>query len=114
VNDDAEQVSGHTGETSPVVDGGAIQDLQSASVRLPPGYSSEVHYDGKRRGWIAFTLFVLLGLLVCGHYAVTVVLVWNGKEDIKAVETAFTTSLPVLSGLAGTAAAFYFRDRDRK
>jgi hypothetical protein len=54
-----------------------------------------------------------LAVLICGHYAVVVLFTWFGKSDIKSVEAAFNTSLPVIAGLAGTAAAFYFKDRDR-
>jgi hypothetical protein len=94
------------------VDGGSIHDLQSSYVRLPEGYSESRH-DGRRRAWIALILFVLLAALICVHYGLIALFAWYGKSDVKSMETAFNTALPVISGLAGTAAAFYFRDRDR-
>jgi hypothetical protein len=95
------------------VDGGSIQGLQSASIQQPTGYSEESRHDGRRRAWLAYVVFALLAVLICGHYAVVVVFAWFGKSDIKSIEDAFNTSLPVIAGLAGTAAAFYFKDRDR-
>lgn len=95
------------------LDGGAIQGLQSSSVQQPSGYSEESHHDGRRRASLAYVVFALLAVLICGHYAVVVLFTWFGRSDIKSVEAAFNTSLPVIAGLAGTAAAFHFKDRDR-
>jgi len=96
------------------LDGGAIQGLQSSSVQQPSGYSEESHHDGRRRAWLAsYVVFALLALLICGHYTVVVLFTWFGKSDMKPVEAAVNTSVPVIAGLAGTAAAFYFKDRDR-
>jgi hypothetical protein len=95
------------------LDGGDIQGLRSSSVEQPSGYL-ESHHEGRRRASLALFVFALLALLICGNFAIVVWFAWAGKTDFKAVETAFNTSLPVIAGLAGTAAAFYFRDHRRQ
>jgi hypothetical protein len=49
--------------------------------------------------------------MILGHYICILVLEWNGKKS-DGVTNAFTTSLPVISGLVGSGVAYYFTRRD--
>jgi len=62
---------------------------------------------------IAAWLIGLLALIIIGHYACLLVLEWNGKK-VDSLNSAFNTSLPVASGLAGSAVAYYFTKRNRR
>jgi len=66
----------------------------------------------KHRGLIAAWLIGLLALIIIGHYVCVVVLEWNGRKA-DSLNNAFNASLPVASGLAGSAVAYYFTKRTR-
>ena len=90
-------------------------DVQSAKANALP--KADV-YEGdtrvaKARPILAFGLLILLALVILGHYIVISIFVWNSKTEVRLLETAFNTSLPVLSGAVGTAIAFYFKDRGK-
>jgi hypothetical protein len=92
--------------------GGDVEDAGST------GPARDVYQRGDTRNLpttrvLATRLFWLLAIIVIGHYTVVTCLVWNGKADIKLLEAAFNSSLPVVAGLVGTAAAFFFKDRGR-
>lgn len=74
----------------------------------PPGVTSEPR--GKIRDRIAIRLLWLLGLLIVLHHSILCYLVCVGRADVKTLETAFNSVLPVLAGLLGTAVAFYFKE----
>src|ERR1017187_6662325 len=90
--------------TTPLIDidGGSTVDEPRQAVTIKGPFDLERH-----RGYLTFTLVILLGLMIVGHYACILVLEWNGKK-VDGVNSAFTTSLPVVSGLVGSAVAYYF------
>ena len=57
------------------------------------------------------TLIALLALIVVGHYIAVFILDWNDKKHDE-VNNAFNASLPVVSGLVGSAVAYYFSRTD--
>jgi hypothetical protein len=92
--------------TPPLIEGGSTIDGPAEPVTIKGPFDLERH-----RGTLTFTLVLLLGLMIVGHYICILVLEWNGKK-VDAVNSAFTTSLPVVSGLVGSAVAYYFTRRD--
>ena len=74
------------------------------------GSNIEKRTDDAHRRVVTLTLIVFLAVIIIGHYILLVVLEWNGK-DVQAVNTAFNTALPVVSGLTGSAITYYFAKR---
>jgi len=83
------------------------QDLQSGyhpntDEVLKQGHAATAH---KLAGW----LLVILGGTVLIHYTCMMVLIYfNLNEGVKIMEDLFHSLLPVLAGLAGSAATYYF------
>jgi hypothetical protein len=88
------------GESGVVLEGGRVQD--GAPIRVKGPFDVEKH-----RGQVAFWLIVLLFALIIGHYGCVVVMEWNGKK-VDALNNAFNSALPVVSGLVGSAVTYYF------
>jgi hypothetical protein len=58
---------------------------------------------------LAYTLVGILALSVVIHYAMVAYFLSNGKKDVTVeLSTIFSTWLPVISGLAGSAVTYYF------
>jgi hypothetical protein len=87
-------------ETDIVLEGGRVQD--GSPIRVKGPFDVEEH-----RGQVAFWLIVLLFALIIGHYSCIVVMEWNGKK-VDALNNAFNSALPVVSGLVGSAVTYYF------
>ena len=88
--------------TIPMIDGGSTTDDRSPPIEVQGPFDVEKH-----RGVLTFLLILLLSVVIVGHYVCLVVLEWNGKRT-EGVTSAFTTALPVISGLVGAAIAYYF------
>lgn len=102
----------HTDTPEPEIVGGEVEEAAAA------GPASDVYQKGVIRKpstsrVLATRFFWLLTTIVVGHYSFIALLVWNGKADFKQLEAAYNSSLPVVAGLVGTAAAFFFKDRGR-
>jgi len=58
---------------------------------------------------LAYLLVAILFLSVVIHYGMVAWLLSNGKKDVTVeLSTIFSTWLPVISGLAGSAVTYYF------
>jgi hypothetical protein len=90
----------------PLLKGGSTIDDPKQPVTIKGPFDLERH-----RGALTFAVVILLGAMIVGHYICVLVLEWNGKK-IDGVNSAFTTSLPVVSGLVGSAIAYYFTRRE--
>jgi len=88
-------------EDDGAIEGGGIQSNSSVTVSAPRDLE-------KSRAVLATGLLALLALTVFGHYLAVLVLAWNGKKEVDALSTAFNASLPVVSGLVGSAVTYYF------
>lgn len=73
----------------------------------PPRVTAEPR--GKTRDKLAIRLLWLLALLIILHDIFIGILICTGKAEVKVLETAFNSELPVIAGLLGTAVAFYFK-----
>jgi hypothetical protein len=88
-------------------------------VGLQAGYHPNISDFLKQRhaetaSKLAAWLLGILGGTVALHYACIMILILCRRDDaIKVLEDLFHTLLPVLSGLAGAAATYYFT-RQRK
>ena len=88
-------------------EGGSVElDADAPTVRGP------THVENHRR-IVTYTLIALLALIIVGHYIAVFILDWNDKKH-DAVGNAFNASLPVVSGLVGSAVAYYFSRTDSK
>ena len=92
--------------TTPLIEGGSTIDEPKQPVTVKGPFDIEKH-----RGVLTFALIILLGVMIVGHYICILVLEWNGKK-VEGVNNAFNTSLPVVSGLVGSAVTYYFTKRD--
>ncbi len=61
----------------------------------------------RHRARVTVVLIALLAGLIAGNYICLMVLEWNGKSA-QALSNAFNASLPIVSGLAGSAITYYF------
>jgi hypothetical protein len=58
---------------------------------------------------LAYLLVILMAASVVGHYIAVVILVLGGNQEaVSMLSDVFTTWLPVISGLAGSAVTYYF------
>jgi hypothetical protein len=58
---------------------------------------------------LAYVLVGILAFSVAAHYIAVAYLLTNGKKDVTVeLSTIFSTWLPVISGLAGSAVTYYF------
>jgi hypothetical protein len=55
--------------------------------------------------YLAFIVLALLFLLISYHYAA---MTWTYTDRLERIDKAFSTLLPVLSGLAGSVTGYYF------
>jgi hypothetical protein len=94
------------GGTISTIEGGSTTDDRISPIEVQGPFDIEKH-----RGVLTFVLVGLLSVVIIGHYVCLLVLEWNGKKT-EGVTTAFTTALPVISGLVGAAIAYYFTRRE--
>jgi hypothetical protein len=92
----------------PPIEGGSTSDEPPKPVRVMGQFDVERH-----RGTITIALIAVLALIIVGHYVCVFVFEWNGKK-VEGLNSAFTTSLPVISGLVGSAVAYYFTQQTKK
>jgi hypothetical protein len=89
-----------------VVEGGMVAPLEDYPV-------SETHRAYTAR-YLAYALVAILGLSIVLQYSLTIVLVFTGRTDATPIlDKTFNVLMPLLSGLVGGAATYYFT-RDRK
>jgi hypothetical protein len=91
------------GSVVKTIEGGGTTDDQ-ARLEFEVGDPRPVE---KHRRVVTITLISLLAVIVIGHYVCLVVLEWNGKK-VDSVNSAFNATLPVISGLVGSAVTYYF------
>jgi hypothetical protein len=88
--------------------GGSTSDQPPKPAKVTGQFDVERH-----RGAITIALIAVLALIILGHYACVFIFEWNGKK-VEGLNSAFTTSLPVISGLVGSAVAYYFTQQTKK
>lgn len=83
-----------------------VEEVRSDQDRVKVG---SPHPIEERRALFAYCLFGLLAVTIVGHYGCVVFFVFTGKVNSpELLDKAFSTSLPIVSGLVGTAAGYYF------
>jgi hypothetical protein len=90
------------GDLQGPIEGGAVEHTDRPDIKVQGPFDVEKH-----RGLLTVYLVALLGLTIVGHYAGLILLVWNGK-NVEALSNAYHVALPVVSGLTGSAFAYYF------
>ena len=95
--------------SEPIEDGGDI------SIQLD-GYDLIGRHKATTARWLAYLLIGMLGGSFVLHYVVTVLFAFfNKTAAMEVVERTFNVWLPVISGLAGAAVAYFFtRERNGK
>lgn len=86
-----------------VIEGGAVRDLEeNGDFKIKKEKASTTRI-------LAYILVGILAFSVFGHYGLVAWLVYNGKADaITELSSIFSTWLPVISGLAGSAVTYFF------
>jgi hypothetical protein len=84
------------------IEGGGTSDDGGDAIEIGDPRPVEKH-----RRLVTMTLIALLAVIVIGHYAVLVVLEWNGKK-VDSINSSFNAALPVVLGLVGSAVTYYF------
>ncbi|MBV9267797.1 MAG: hypothetical protein JO061_16630 [Acidobacteriaceae bacterium] len=92
------------------LDGGSTADPPDrATIEVKGPFDVEKH-----RGVVTVWLIALLAVVIVGHYCCLLVMEWNGKKADE-LTSAFNVALPVISGLTGSAVAYYFtKEQTRK
>jgi len=90
-------------ESAQVIEGGSIVDTDLRRITVKGPFDVEKH-----RGLLTYCLLGLLLITIGGAYLGIIVMEWNGKK-VETLSSAFHVALPVVSGLTGTAFAYYFR-----
>jgi hypothetical protein len=91
------------------IEGGDVEDLDKPRIKFDTSRHRE-----ETATKLATMIFVILGLTGLIHYVMVVVLVCNGHDQaVSAVKDFFNAWLPIIAGLSGSAATYYFT-RDRK
>jgi hypothetical protein len=85
-----------------------IEEIESPR-HLPggPTFSAE-EYHAKATKHLALLLFWALFLMFAAHFVSVVCLAHNRPNSIEEVTRVFSTWVPVIAGLFGAAATFYF------
>ena len=87
------------------IEGGDITELNNAPYKID---DLKKHQAVTTRS-LAYILIVILALSVALHYGTVLWLLSNGKKDeVAELGSIFSTWLPVISGLAGSAVTYYF------
>lgn len=94
-----------------VIEGGEITGVGEGKNEIRVDPLKKERAETTRR--LAFVLVGILALSIVVHYgAVAVLLLFNRMDGVEAMNTIFTTWLPVISGLASSAVTYYFtRDK---
>lgn len=88
-----------------VIEGGEISGINENTIRIDPLRQHKA--DTTRK--LAFGLVAMLSVSILIHYAMITWLLMNNRvEALEALNTIFTTWLPVASGLTGSAVTFFF------
>src|SRR3954469_8677884 len=83
-----------------------VENLPTVELPLISGAIDEPPLE-KRRWGLAFALVVLFAVVIIGHYSCLIALELRGKKT-EGITGAFNSILPVVSGLVGSAVAYYF------
>jgi hypothetical protein len=87
---------------------GDIEEVESPR-HLPggPTFSAD-EYHAKATKHLAFLLFGALFAMFVAHFVSVVCLAHNRANSVEEVTRVFSTWVPVIAGLFGAAATFYF------
>jgi len=89
-------------------DRGVIEEVESPR-QLPggPTFSAE-EYHAKATKQLALLLFWALISMFTAHFVSVLCLAHNRADSVEEVTRVFSTWVPVIAGLFGAAATFYF------
>src|ERR1700686_2678672 len=88
-----------------VIDGGEINNIAEKDIKVDPLLKQRVE-TAKNLGYL---LIIILAVSVAAHYATMTWLLVTGRTAVAdTVERIFSTWLPVISGLAGSAVTYFF------
>ena len=59
---------------------------------------------------VSYGILILLGIVIVGHYTVVAIAAVRADIDLDQVDHTFSIILPVISGLAGSAATYFFTE----
>jgi len=95
-------------EPPEVGDRAEIEEVESPR-HLPggPAFSAE-EYHAKATKHLALLLFWALFLMFATHFVSVMCLAHNRPNSVEEVTRVFSTWVPVIAGLFGAAATFYF------
>lgn len=90
-----------------VIEGGEITGVGEDKNELRVDPLKKERAETTRK--LAYVLVGILALSFVIHYAIMAILIFtNRASDVEALNTIFTTWLPVISGLASSAVTYYF------
>lgn len=118
-NDNGEETTLELNDESSSEGGETVKiDIEGGPISLEPdtSYNPIERHKATTTRWLAYLLIGMLGGSFIIHYGVMVWLAAQNKTDaMKIVEQTFSMWLPVISGLAGAAVAYFFtRERNER
>ena len=98
----------------PILNEMRIRDAQifDNEPALRPTLTDIRRRDADHRRHVTYALVALLAALVLGYPACVLLMEWYGKK-YEGLATAVNSCLPVVSGLVGSAIAYYFSRDDK-
>lgn len=102
----------HDGPRGSDMDAGLLDGGEVGSLDEPPLMIEQHRVETAR--YLAFGLVSLLGATIVSHYGLTALFVYQERLDaIPHLDKTFNVVMPLLSGLVGAAATYFFT-RGRK
>jgi hypothetical protein len=93
----------------PNINGDESYEFGGDVINAVPIEAGPPSHREKTASRIAMALLVIFASAMAIHYVSVLSLIWGDKESaIDVINRQFTTWLPVLSGLVGSAATYYF------
>ncbi|MBI4776964.1 MAG: hypothetical protein HY788_22750 [Deltaproteobacteria bacterium] len=103
MNETLERPPNQASESEEVIEAGDVQGLEDEL----PFHEAKHRAETSRLLAVMFAWILSLSMLI--HYGVTAVVMWYGKESMaETLAKIFNIWLPVISGLMGSAATYYF------
>lgn len=93
-------------DSEQIIEGGEIQEIGDTDVKIDP----IVRQKAKTTRTLAYVLVGILGASVLLHYIAVIVILVNTENQalIDTIDGIFSSWLPVISGLTGSAITYYF------
>lgn len=92
-----------------IIEGGEIKGISGAGYKVDP---LKGHRATTART-LAYGLLIILAISIVAHYGITAWLLASDRLDaVDKLQGIYTTWLPVISGLAGSAVTYFFTKED--